>query len=114
MQKLFGVSWKTTLAGYLLAIWIAVQPFIEAEGVDFTDRQQRIKFVLRIIGAALVAVLGKYSADSKQVKNVDEKLELFVATEASPLTKSRVKKLNVKHGKVNKSSDLGEGSEQDL
>jgi hypothetical protein len=74
LENNIGKSWKTTLTGYLMAALIAVQPFL-TEVVDLSDKHQRNRYILRIIVAAGVAILGKQAADSHQVKQVDEKVD---------------------------------------
>lgn len=73
LKKALGQSWKTTLASYLLAALIAVQPFF-TETVDLTDKTERLRFIWRIAIAIGVGVIGKYAADSRQVKEVDAKV----------------------------------------
>jgi hypothetical protein len=51
-------SYKTTIIGLGLAIFMAVQPIFEGESVSF-DR----KLVCRILIAAMVAVFGYYAKD---------------------------------------------------
>jgi hypothetical protein len=74
LETNIGISWKTTLTGYMMAALIAVQPFL-TEVIDFADKHQRNRYILRIIVAAGVAILGKQAADSHQVKQVDQKVD---------------------------------------
>lgn len=69
LENLLGKSWKTTLTSYVLAILIAIQPFL-TEDVDLSNKYQFWKYVLRLTVAALIAIIGKQAADSSQVKEV--------------------------------------------
>jgi hypothetical protein len=72
MKKHFGQSWKTTIVSYLLAAMLAVQPLLDASA-DLGNRQERMKYIFRLAFAAGVALLGKYAADSNQVKQINSK-----------------------------------------
>jgi hypothetical protein len=74
LVKHIGVSWKTTLIGYVTALILAIQPLL-TEDIDFENKFQRNRYIFRIICAAAVAIFGKYAADSAQVKRVDDKVE---------------------------------------
>lgn len=74
MQEHFGASWKTTIISYIMAVILAVQPFL-VEEIDWTDKFKRTRYIWRILLAASVAVFGKISADSSQVKAVDKKVD---------------------------------------
>lgn len=68
-----GQSWKTTLVGYILAALFAIQPLLTEE-VDFTIKAQVLRYAWRLIVAVGIAILGKYAADSAQVKAVDKRV----------------------------------------
>lgn len=72
--KHIGVSWQTTLISYLMAILLAVQPFL-TEHIDWNSRREVLRYMLRILFAACIAVFGKKAADSHQVKEVDKKVD---------------------------------------
>ena len=69
MQQYLGQSWKTTLVSYLLAMMLAVQPLLDAK-TDLSNRYEFFKYIMRLLFAAGVAILGKYAADSSQVKDL--------------------------------------------
>jgi hypothetical protein len=74
LEKHFGKSWKTSILSYLMAILVAVQPLL-TESVDMTNKQERNRYLIRIVFAAFIALFGKIAADSSQVKKVDQKVE---------------------------------------
>lgn len=53
-KKLFGKSWRTTVAGYILAGLIAAQPFFETGAVNWWKMSIAIG----------IAVLGRVAADA--------------------------------------------------
>lgn len=69
-----GKSWKTTLIGYASAAFIAVYPLLDQD-VDWNSKVSVKRYVLKLIIAAGIAMMGKYSADSSQVKQVDNKVD---------------------------------------
>jgi hypothetical protein len=68
-MNLLGSSNRTSIAGYILAAFIAIQPIL-MEDMNFNSRSDWFRYAVRLVGAALVAVMGRQSADSKQVKEV--------------------------------------------
>jgi hypothetical protein len=73
MERYVGKSWKTTITGYGIAVLVAIQPLVN-EDVDFNNRNSVVKFIFRMLVAAGIAAFGKWAADSKQVKDVDAKV----------------------------------------
>ena len=57
MEKFLGANWKTTLTGFVAAIWFAVQPII-AKGDFEISRDYR-----SLIYAAIFAVMGLVTKD---------------------------------------------------
>lgn len=53
MDAIFGPSWRTSLTGYVLAAWIAVEPLIKSDRIDWG----------MVALAALVAVMGRLAKD---------------------------------------------------
>lgn len=53
LVKLFGVSWKTSLVGFMSGITILIQDYIERGVTD----------IYRILFAIFVYLLGKFAAD---------------------------------------------------
>jgi hypothetical protein len=69
METHLGKSWKTTLVSYVMAVMLAVQPFLDQE-VDFTNKHKTVLFIVKIVFAGSIALFGKIAADSAQVKEV--------------------------------------------
>jgi hypothetical protein len=69
METHLGKSWKTTLVSYVMAVMLAVQPFLDQE-VDFTNKHKTVLFIVKIVFAGGIALFGKIAADSAQVKEV--------------------------------------------
>jgi hypothetical protein len=59
---------KTGMAGYLLAIMIAVQPMLNSE-VDYNSRPEVIRYVVRLMFAAAIAFFTKYAGNESSLKN---------------------------------------------
>ena len=73
LQRYLGQSWKTTLVSYILAIILAVQPLVE-EAPVLNNRYELTRYLVRLLFAAGVAFLGKYAADSSQVKDLRKEI----------------------------------------
>jgi len=69
LQRSLGQSWKTTLVSYILAMMLAVQPLLD-EATNLNNRYELFRYILRLLFAAGVAFLGRYAADSSQVKEL--------------------------------------------
>ncbi|HUC83474.1 MAG TPA: hypothetical protein VMR70_21355 [Flavisolibacter sp.] len=82
VQRWLGQSWKTTLVSYILAVLLAVQPLLE-ETTNLNNRYEFARYLLRLLFAAGVAFLGKYAADSSQVKNLRKYVEGTIEQERS-------------------------------
>ncbi len=65
MKKLFGDSWKTTLAGYGLSAFIAVKTLTDAGETHWFN----------FVFAVGIAILGKQAGDSSQVKETKTDLQ---------------------------------------
>jgi hypothetical protein len=70
----FGHSYKTTIVSYLLAIGAVAQPIVESVIYDENFRFT-FQFGFRLFFAVGMAVLGKYAADSAQVKSVNSDVQ---------------------------------------
>ena len=66
--KRFGSSWKTKALSYVLAAMLAIQPLLSIE-VDFSKKIDVIRYVTRLFFAAGVALMGKYVADTSEIKD---------------------------------------------
>lgn len=78
LEKHFGKSYKTTLVSYMLAIGAVLQPIIEST-VYAEDFKFTYAFAFRLFFAAGMAFLGKWAADSSQVKEVDKKVDNHIS-----------------------------------
>jgi hypothetical protein len=74
LETHIGKSWRTTLIGYVAAAFTAIYPLLDQD-VDWNSKQSVKRYVFKLIIAAGIALMGKYSADSHQVKQVDKKVE---------------------------------------
>jgi hypothetical protein len=70
MNRSRAVS-KTKWVSYLLAILMAIQPLLDLE-VDISNKQALVKYVIRLLAASAVALLGKYTA-TRSVPNEMER-----------------------------------------
>ncbi|RYY93612.1 MAG: hypothetical protein EOO11_19435 [Chitinophagaceae bacterium] len=55
---------RTTLAGYIVATLIAVEPLL-AESVDWSSRPEVVRYGFRLTVAIAIAVGGKYAQDAQ-------------------------------------------------
>jgi DMSO/TMAO reductase YedYZ heme-binding membrane subunit len=69
METHLGKSWKTTLIGYVAAAFTAIYPLMDQD-VDFSNRLSVKRYIIKLVIAIGIALMGKYSADSAQVKEV--------------------------------------------
>jgi hypothetical protein len=74
LETHIGKSWRTTLIGYLAAAFTAIYPLLDQD-VDWNSKSSVKRYIVKLFIAAGIALMGKYSADSSQVKHVDNKVE---------------------------------------
>jgi hypothetical protein len=74
LENNIGKSWKTTLVGYVSAGFVAVYPLLDAD-VDWNSKTSVKRYFVKLLIAAGIALMGKFSADSAQVKQVDQKVD---------------------------------------